>query len=140
MQVSTKFTIAIHILMATEYFQSQYKITSQFLCSSIGSHPVIIRNIMQQLEAAGIIEVKRGPGGITITRPLKDITYLDIYNAVETKSKDSLFRFHENPNPKCPVGRQIHNALDASLLDIQHRFEEILASHTMQEVYDKIKK
>jgi DNA-binding IscR family transcriptional regulator len=139
MQISTKFTIAVHILMATTYFADSEKITSQFLAGSIGSNPVIIRNIMLQMQEAGIIDVKRGPGGITINRPLSEITYLDIYRAVETKSEDNLFRFHENPNPQCPVGRNIHKALDQSLREIQSKFEKELASHNLQEVYDKIK-
>lgn len=63
MQISTKFTIAVHILAATRFFEKDHKITSQFLASSIGSNPVIIRNIMTQLQEAGIIDVKRGPGG-----------------------------------------------------------------------------
>ena len=58
MQVSTKFTIAIHILAATEYFKEDYKITSEFLASSIGSNPVIIRNIMGQMKDAGLIAVR----------------------------------------------------------------------------------
>jgi len=138
MQISTKFTIAIHILAATEYFKGKQKITSKFLAGSIGSNPVIIRNIMLMLQDAGIIEVKRGPGGITINRPLSEITYLDIYKAVETNSEEELFRFHENPSPKCPVGRNIHNALNSSLKKIQFDFEMELASHTVQEVYDNI--
>lgn len=140
MQISTKFTIAVHILAAAKYFQGSQKITSQFLASSIGSNPVIIRNIMSQLEDAGIIEVKRGPGGIKITHPLSQITYLDIYRAVETHSGEELFRFHENPNLLCPVGRNIHRALDQSLMDIQNSFEKELASHNVQEVYDIIEK
>jgi DNA-binding IscR family transcriptional regulator len=124
--------------MAAKFFEGKQKITSQFLAGSIGSNPVIIRNIMLQLQEAGIIEVKRGPGGITIDRPLSEITYLDIYKAVETKSGDDLFRFHENPNQMCPVGKNIHKALDASLNQIQNAFEADLASHTMQDVYDNI--
>ncbi len=139
MQISTKFTIAVHLLTAARYFENERKITSQFLASSIGSNPVIIRNIMLQLQEAGIIDVKRGPGGITLRRPLSEITYLDVYKAVETGSREDLFRFHENPNPKCPVGRQIHQALDSSLETIQADFEKDLASHTVQEVYDRIR-
>ncbi len=139
MQISTKFTIAVHLLTAARYFENERKITSQFLASSIGSNPVIIRNIMLQLQEAGIIDVKRGPGGITLRRPLSEITYLDVYKAVETGSREDLFRFHENPNSKCPVGRQIHQALDSSLETIQADFEKDLASHTVQEVYDRIR-
>lgn len=140
MQISTKFTIAIHILTAAKFFEGQQKVTSQFLASSIGSNPVIVRNIMLQLQAADLIEVKRGTGGITICRPLKDITFLDIYKAVETNSNDDLFRFHENPNPQCPVGSTIHGALNDSLREIQDNFEKDLASHNVQEVYDNVEK
>ncbi|MGI6736923.1 MAG: Rrf2 family transcriptional regulator [Anaerovoracaceae bacterium] len=139
MQISTKFTIAVHLLAAAEYFRGKAKITSKFLAGSIGSNPVIVRNIMLQLQEAGLITVKRGTGGITINRPLSEITFLDLYRAVETNSEDNLFRFHENPNPQCPVGRNIHRALDQSLAEIQSDFEKDLASRSMQQVYDQIK-
>ncbi|MCI6795415.1 MAG: Rrf2 family transcriptional regulator [Lachnospiraceae bacterium] len=125
MQISTKFTIAIHILAATEYFKEDYKITSEFLASSIGSNPVIIRNIMGQLKDAGLIAVRRGPGGITLTRPMNQITFYDVYEAVET-NKEELFNFHENLNPNCPVGRNIHGALDDKLSELQKEFEDDL--------------
>lgn len=138
MQISTKFTIAIHMLTAIEFFRNEYKITSKFLAGSIGSNPVIVRNIMLQLQAAGLIEVKRGPGGMSLRRPLADITFLDVYRAVETGSGEELFRFHENPNPKCPVGRHIHEALDGALQELQQDFEADLAHHTVAEVYDNL--
>ena len=138
MQISTKFTIAVHILVATKFFGKDQKITSTFLAESIGSNPVIVRNIMLQLQEAGIINVKRGPGGITINRPLSEISYLDIYKAVETNSNEDLFHFHENPNPQCPVGKNIHKALGQSLAEIQEDFEKDLASHSIQEVYKNI--
>jgi DNA-binding IscR family transcriptional regulator len=106
MQISKKFTIAIHLLTASRYFEGQQKITSRFLAGSIGTNPVIVRNIMLQLQEAGLIDVKRGPGGITLSRPLSKITYLDIYKAVETNSQEDLFHFHENPSPLCPVGKK----------------------------------
>lgn len=137
MQISTKFTIAIHILTAVKYFGKDYKVTSDFLASSVGSNPVIIRNIMSQLKNAGLIEIKRGPGGIKLTRSLSEITFLDVYLAVETQSHDNLFRFHDNPNPNCPVGRNIHKSLDDTLAEIQRHFEEELSRHTVEGVYEK---
>jgi Rrf2 family protein len=143
MQISTKFTIAIHILAAVEYFGKTEKVTSEFLSSSIGSNPVIIRNIMSDLKNAGLIETKRGPGGTRITRPLNEITFYDIYEAVE-KNKEELFHFHENTNPNCPVGRNIHLALNDKLLDIQKDFEDSLRKHTLDEViqdlYEEIRR
>lgn len=136
MQVSTKFTIAIHVLTATAYFSKDQKVTSEFLAASVGSNPVIIRNIMGQLKKAGLIAVKRGPGGMAITRPLDQITFRDVYRAVETHGEEALFRFHSNPNLKCPVGRNIHFALDDTLEAIHRDFEEDLSRHTLAEVYE----
>jgi Rrf2 family protein len=135
-QVSTKFTIAIHVLTATAYFSKDHKITSEMLAASVGCNPVIIRNIMGQLKKAGLIQVKRGPGGMALAKSLDDITFLDVYRAVETHGKDELFRFHGNPNPACPVGRNIHRALDGDLIEIHHRFEEDLKRYTLADVYD----
>lgn len=138
MQISTKFTIAIHILAAADYFGSNTKVTSELLASSIGSNPVIIRNIMSDLSAAGIIETKRGPGGIAIKRPLDQISFYDVYEAVE-KNKDHLFNFHDNPNPNCPVGRNIHTALDGKLAEAQGDFENDLKKYTIADVEKNIR-
>lgn len=133
MQVSTKFTIAIHILAAAEYFGKDRKVTSDLLASSIGSNPVIIRNIMGSLRDAGLIEVKRGPGGITIARPLDEMTFYDVYEAVET-NKEELFNFHDGININCPVGRNIHAALDRRLAEAQKKFEEDLKQFCVGDV------
>lgn len=139
MQISTKFTIAIHILTAVEYFGGSMKVTSDLLSASIGSNPVIIRNIMSDLKKAGLIETKRGPGGITITRPLDQITFYDVYEAVE-KNKTELFNFHNNPNPACPVGRNIHAALDDKLAEAQKDFEDDLRKFTVADVVGDLHK
>ena len=64
MQISSRFTIAIHMLTCIETFKEDYKVTSDFLASSINVNPVVIRRILSQLRDAGIIEVKRGTGGL----------------------------------------------------------------------------
>ena len=115
MQISSRFTIAVHMLICMEVFKEEYKVTSEFLAGSIQVKPVMVRRLLQQLKKAGIIEVKRGSGGATIARPLEQITLLDIYNAVEPIEEGKLFHFHENPNPHCPVGKNIHNILDTRL-------------------------
>lgn len=134
MQISTKFTIAVHLLAAVDYFGKDQKITSDFLASSIGSNPVIIRNIMSDLKNAGLIETKRGPGGISMTRKSEEITFLDIYKAVESNTDGDLFRFHENPNPACPVGGNIRSALYDKLGEVQKDFEASMRKHKLSEV------
>ena len=131
MQISSRFTIAIHMLTCMETFKEEYKITSDFLASSINVNPVIIRRILSQLKEAGLIEVKRGTGGAGTIKPLEEITFLDVYRAVECIEENTLFHFHENPNPACPVGRNIHNILDDKLLKVQEAMERELKSITL---------
>ena len=134
MQISSRFTIAIHIFACIDTFEKEYKITSDFLASSTNVNPVIIRKLLAQLKAVGLVNVVRGSGGASIARPLSEITFLDIYQAVECVEDGELFHFHENPNDACPVGRNIHHILDDKLQRVQTAMEKELASITLQDV------
>ena len=140
MQISSRFTIAVHIFACIDTFEKDHKITSDFLAASVNVNPVIIRKLLSQLKNAGLIQVKRGSGGASFSRPLEDITLLDIYRAVDCVEKGELFHFHENPNPQCPVGHNIHDSLDNILHQIQADFEADLARHKVGEVYRKVLK
>ena len=133
MQISSRFTMAIHMFACIDTFTEQ-KMTSDFMAGSIGTNPVIVRKILQQLKAAGLVEVSRGTGGVTITKPLEEITFLDIYRAVECTPDEELFHFHENPNSRCPVGRNIHHVLDDKLVRVQSAMEKELAAITLADV------
>ena len=134
MQISSRFTIAVHIFTCIDFFQKDHKITSDFLAGSTNVNPVIIRKILSQLKAAGLVNVARGSGGTTIAKPLSEITFLDIYKAVECIDKGELFHFHDNPNPECPVGKNIHNILDDKLRSVQEALEKVLASITLEDI------
>ena len=134
MQISSRFTIAIHMLACMEAFKGEDKVTSEFLASSINVNPVIIRRILSQLRDAGIVEVRRGTGGAAPAKPLQEITLLDVYRAVDCVEEKALFHFHENPNMSCPVGRNIHNILDDKLRRVQEALEKELASITLEDI------
>ena len=137
MQISSRFTMAIHMFACIDTFSDQ-KMTSDFMAGSIGTNPVIIRKLLQQLKAAGLVEVSRGTGGVTVTRPLEEITFLDIYRAVECTPDQELFHFHENPNQNCPVGRNIHHVLDDKLQQIEKAMEQKLAEITLAQVKNDV--
>ena len=134
MQITSRFTVALHIFTCVEVFKDEYKVTSDFLAGSINTNPVIIRKILTQLKNAGLIEVARGTGGITVTKPLSEITFYDVYEAIEPVENGDLFRFHENPNPECPVGRNIHKLLDQKLQAIQGAMEDEMKRYTVEDL------
>ena len=139
MQISSRLTVAVHMLLCIEIFKNQRKVTSDILASSVNVNPVVIRRILQQLKKAGIVSVVRGSGGADVARPLEDITLLDLYNAVECVDGGGLFHFHENPNQLCPVGRNIHAVLDGRLEEVQAAMEREMNSVTMQDIFNDAK-
>ena len=135
MQISSRFTIATHMLIIIALKGKESKVTSDFLASSVGVNPVIIRKTLSQLKKAELISVARGTGGAEIIKDLEDINLLDVYQAVECLGKKGqLFSFHDNPNPDCPVGANIHRVLDEKLDKIQEAMEEELSQTSLARV------
>lgn len=140
MQISSRFTIAVHVLICIETFKNECKVTSDLLASSVNVNPVVIRRLLQQLKKAGLINVKRGSGGAYIEKPLEEITLLDVYNAVECVEEGKLFHFHESPNRLCPVGKNIHTILDVRLEEIQKAMEKEMKSISIQDIMNDAEK
>lgn len=140
MQITSKFTIAVHIITAIDYFKDSEKVTSNFLAGSVGVNPVIVRNVMGNLKESGIIEISQGKSGIGLAKGLDEITFYDVYKAVDCVDGEGLFHFHENPNIKCPVGRNIHLAIDEKLQRVQDTMENELRHITIADVAADIKK
>ena len=136
MQISSRFTIGLHILTAIDTFNTEYKVTSDFLAGSIRTNPVVVRRILGQLKKAGLIESSQGVAGITIPKPLEEISFYDVYAAIEPVEEGDLFRFHDSPNPDCPVGRNIHTLLDGKLREIQDAMEEKMRQYTLADLHD----
>ncbi len=137
MQISSRFSVAVHILLCVEVFKNEYKVTSDFIAGSVGTNPVIIRKIMGKLKKAGLIEALAGTGGTYLLKKPEDITLLDIAQAVDLFEEDRLFGFHEAPNPNCPVGRSIHGVLDLHMAGAQTAMEESLAGVTLADLLNR---
>ena len=134
MQITSKFTAAVHILTCIDIFGGQMRVTSEFLSGSTGVNAVIVRGVLGQLRNAGIVETRQGSGGAHLAKALDEITLYDIYKAVDCVDDEGLFHFHENPNAECPVGRNIHKAMDGRLEAAQAALENELKSTTLAEV------
>ena len=135
MQISSRFTIATHMLVIIALEGKENKVTSDLLASSVGVNPVIIRKTLSQLKKANLITVARGTGGAEIIKNLEDISLLDVYQAVECLGKTGqLFSFHDNPSPNCPVGANIHGVLDQKLDKIKMAMEQELGQTSLAQL------
>ena len=140
MQITSKFTVAVHILTCIDIFGGQMRVTSDFLSGSTGVNAVIVRNVLGQLRNAGIVETRQGSGGAHLAKALDEITLYDIYKAVDCVDDEGLFHFHENPNAECPVGRNIHKAMDGRLQTAQAALENELKSTTIAQIVEDTQK
>lgn len=139
MQITSRFTIALHALGCIYHFEKDgMRVTSGLISSSTGVNPVIVRTVLGQLRAAGIVETKQGSGGAHLAKDLSEVSLYEIYIAVESVSGEGLFRFHDSPNPLCPVGRNIHDAVDSTLDEVQSAMEAKLKTIMVIEIINNL--
>ena len=103
MKISSRFSIAIHIVVIIAIKSGSQKITSSYLSDCINVNPVIIRKTLGQLKKAELIDVKSGKGGATLLKNPNELTLIDIYRAVEAGEDISLFNSHNQQEVKCPI-------------------------------------
>lgn len=137
MRINTRFPVAIHIMVTAAFFKSK-TVTSEALAKSVNTNPVVIRRTCSLLKASGLINVRSGVGGVYLNKDPKDITLLDIYKATRSPDQSSIFDMHQNPNPLCPIGANIHEALSAPLLAAQQEMEKKLSEFTLQDIIKSI--
>ncbi|MEK3646729.1 MULTISPECIES: Rrf2 family transcriptional regulator [unclassified Aeribacillus] len=129
--INSRLAVAIHIMILIASNPLEH-MSSEFIAKSVNTNPVVIRRITSMLKKAGLLTPHAGRTGAKLTKNPEDITLLDIFKAVEPK--DELFAIHENPNPNCPVGKNIQSALDSTFTRVQKAMEDELASQSLKDV------
>lgn len=137
MNISSRFSVAIHILSILEVNKTGTN-TSDFIASSVNTNPVVIRRITGMLSKAGLVEVKPGVPGAKLAKDPSDITLLDIYNAVNVVEENGLFGVHDSPNPDCTVGRNIQGVIVPLFTSAQKAMENVLAAVKLQDIIQDI--
>jgi DNA-binding IscR family transcriptional regulator len=137
MSISSRFAVGIHILSLLEYNKSGVN-TSEFIAGSVNTNPAVIRKIIGMLRNAGLVKVRPGIAGAQLARDLSDITLLDVYKAVNVVQDNELFSVHENPNPACPVGRNIQTTIGSLFSMAQSALENALENVTIEDVVKDI--
>lgn len=137
MTISSRFSVAIHILSLLE-FNKEGVSTSEYISGSVNTNPVVIRRIMSMLNKAGLVEVRAGVAGTKLLHELEDITLLDVYRAVNVVEEDGLFAVHDRPNPNCPVGRNIQSTIEPVFSSAQKAMEKTLAAVTLRDIVDDL--
>ncbi|SER63172.1 DNA-binding transcriptional regulator, IscR family [Gracilibacillus ureilyticus] len=137
MSISSRFSVAIHILALLE-INKEGVCTSEYLAGSINTNPVVVRKIVGMLKKANLVEVRPGIAGTELVKELSEVTLFDVYKAVNVVNEKELFSIHDNPNPECPVGRNIQDTIEPFFIAAQVAMEEVLKSHTLKNIVQDI--
>ena len=101
------------------------------MAGSININPVIVRKELSVLNEAGFVISRKGKkGGFKLSKPSSEITLAEIYLTV--KNADVLGKRNQNPNPKCPIGKDINKQLDHLFMEIDHSVEDKLKGKTLK--------
>ncbi|MBB3590951.1 Rrf2 family protein [Rhizobium sp. BK529] len=102
--------------------------TSERIAQMLNTNPVVVRRTMASLRQYGIVESEGGPGGgWSLTKPLADITILDVQRALQGET--ILDAPLSNDHPSCPVER-------AANAKLQYAFES--AEQTLEREFQKV--
>jgi Rrf2 family protein len=129
--VATRFAVAIHILLLLACRQRCGPATSHLIAESVNTNPVVVRRITGQLARAGLVHVRRGPGGAELTRPPEQITLCDIWTAMNTDKPGPMLPLHAFPNQECAIGQQIHTVLGQAFATVEQAMEAALQRTTL---------
>ncbi len=130
--MNTRFAVAVHILTLLES-QGGASATSEFIASSVGTNPSLIRRLLSPLTRAGLVAAQRGAGGgVVLNKPADTLTLLDVYLAIDDEA--DVLPVHETASPKCPVGRHIQVALAARIDAAEQAMKGQLAATTIADL------
>ncbi|GAB3907549.1 Rrf2 family transcriptional regulator [Larkinella knui] len=130
-----RFSIAIHILTLLARAGDEW-LSSEYLAGSVNINPVLVRKEISNLRRNGLIISKEGKnGGSRLAKPAEKILLSDVYQAVRQASL--LGQNKNNPNPDCPVGRQINTHLDQLYLEAENAMVTKLNQTTLADFSKK---
>lgn len=137
MQISIKCSIAVHCLIFIHEAKAGTKVTSSLLAQSVGSNPVVIRNILSALKKAGLITVPRGTGGAELCVDPAQITLQQIYAALEPSGMPCLIKIHPCQDRPCPVAQNIHRVLEPAYHRIEDSIRQTMEQITLESMIEE---
>jgi Rrf2 family protein len=132
MHGSSRFVVAVHVLTLLAQGGDE-PITSEYIASSVNTNPVVIRRVLGALREAGLVTSQGGNGGgWRLVGDAQALSLRTVYRAVEDAA---IFALPQRPpNPRCPVGRHVQQALGGHIDSATLAMEESLARATVADV------
>ncbi len=140
MRISSKTSIGIHIMLLVALYGDKCKLTGTIISRSTGTNPVITRNLLSDLQRAGLIISTRGVGGTQLAKSLETISIYDIFCATDAENPKDIIAIHPNPNQNCPIGAIINDVLETPYTRINNAIAQVMKNEMLIDLVDTVKK
>jgi Rrf2 family protein len=132
MAANSRLATATHVLVLLAQARRAHRSSAQ-LAESVNTHPVLVRKLLGQLKAAGLVTVAPGRGGgVLLARAPSAITLCAVRAAV-----DGGRAFAPNPAPvnaTCPTSRHIKQTLTPVLERVEASIDRELRGVRLSDV------
>ena len=135
-----QFSIAVHLLAGLACgCDPEEGVTSSHLAQSVNTSPSFVRRTLARLSRAGLVETATGQAGACwLARDAKNISLLDIYQAVDAPKAFSIHNYSEQK--ACFVSCHIKKALEKALGKTQKAMETSLAGISLAQIVSEVRK
>ncbi|MCV9386847.1 Rrf2 family transcriptional regulator [Reichenbachiella ulvae] len=134
---NTRFATALHILALLADSEEEW-MRSEWIAGSINVNPVIVRKELSLLNEAGLVDSRKGKvGGFKLKKNSEDISLAEIYHVV--KNSEVLGKKNLNPNPKCPIGKEINQQLDGLFVEMNDLLNRNLERKSLKKFVEQFR-
>ena len=139
MAVNTQFSIAVHLLAGLACGCDPDGVTSGRLAKSVNTSASFVRRTLAKLSKSGLVKTATGKAGACwLAKDAKDISLLDIYQAVDAPKAFAIHHYSEQK--ACFVSCHIKTALEKALAKPQKALERSLAEISLAQIVSDVKK
>ena len=126
MSRDTRLSDVLHVLLHMDRLEGP--LTSEVLARSMGTNPAVFRRTMAGLREAGFVVSEKGHGGgWKLARPLREITFLAVYEALSRPNLFAIGNRHQRPD--CLIEKRVNEVMAETMAAAEAlfatRFSEI---------------
>lgn len=134
MRRDSRLSRMLHVLIHMDRIDGAA--TSDRIAQMLGTNPVVVRRTMAGLRDGGYVHSEKGHGGgWVLTRPLSEITMLDIHRAL---GNPELFAISVAvDHPECLVEQAVNSALGSAFDAVEQLLIDKFESVTLADLADE---
>jgi DNA-binding IscR family transcriptional regulator len=131
MNRDTRLSDVLHVLLHMD--RADELLTSDVLARSMGTNPAVFRRTMAGLRDAGVVRSEKGHGGgWQLARPLREITLLDVYEAL---GRPNLFAIgNRSAHAGCLVEKNVNAVMVNTLAEVSTLFATRFSEITLDQI------